>query len=82
MNQPTTGVDVGSKVEIYNAISDLVADGAGAILISQDFEELLGMCDRIIVISGGAVTKIYQYGEAEEKDLLHYATVSVKAGES
>ncbi len=75
MNQPTTGVDVGSKVEIYNAIMDLVSNGAGVIMISQDFEELIGMCDRIVVISNGKITKTFEYGEAEEKDILHYATI-------
>ena len=75
MNQPTTGVDVGSKVEIYNAITDLVSNGAGVIMISQDFEELIGMCDRIIVISNGKITKTFNYGDATEKELLHYATI-------
>ena len=44
-------------------------------MISQDFEELIGMCDRIVVISNGKITKTFEYGEAEEKDILHYATI-------
>ena len=74
LNQPTTGVDVGSKVEIYNAMLALAEKGAGIIMISQDFEELLGMSDRILVVSGGRVTKSFAYGQATEQDLLQYAT--------
>ena len=43
-------------------------------MISQDFEELLGMSDRILVVSGGRVTKSFAYGQATEQDLLQYAT--------
>ena len=75
MNQPTTGVDVGSKIEIYKAMIDLAGKGAGIIMISQDFEELLGMCDRILVIANGRITKTFRYGEASEHTLLEYATV-------
>lgn len=75
MNQPTTGVDVGSKIEIYKSMTDLAAEGAGIIMISQDFEELLGMCDRILVIANGRITKTFNYGEATEHTLLAYATV-------
>jgi len=74
LNQPTTGVDVGSKVEIYNVMTDLASKGAGIIMISQDFEELLGMCDRVLVISKGKIVKAFRYGEASESELLQYAT--------
>lgn len=73
-NQPTTGVDVGSKVEIYNVMTELAQNGAGILVISQDFEELLGMCDRILVLAGGTITKTFAYGEATEQDILQYAT--------
>lgn len=74
LNQPTTGVDVGSKVEIYKAMSELVKNGAGIIVISQDFDELLGMSDRILVVSKGKIVKSFSYGEATSQELLHYAT--------
>lgn len=76
LNQPTTGVDVGSKVEIYKVMTDLVRKGAGVIVISQDFEELLGMADRILVVSNGKIVKEFQYGEASRGELLQYATGS------
>ena len=75
MNQPTTGVDVSPKIELYKSMTDLAAEGAGIIMISQDFEELLGMCDRILVIANGRITKTFNYGEATEHTLLAYATV-------
>ena len=74
LNQPTTGVDVGSKVEIYNAMNELAKRGAGIIIVSQDFEELLGMSDRIIVISNGKIVKESKTDAISEQEILHYAT--------
>ena len=47
MDEPTAGIDIGSKVDIYNIINELVLSGASVIMISSDLAELIGMCDRI-----------------------------------
>ncbi|MHB8065795.1 MAG: ATP-binding cassette domain-containing protein, partial [Ruminiclostridium sp.] len=73
-DQPTTGVDVGAKVEIYKQITDLAKKGATILLISSDFEELIGMSDRILVMSSGKIVKSFNYGEATETDILYWAT--------
>jgi ribose transport system ATP-binding protein len=73
-DEPTTGVDVGSKVEIYNQMTELARAGAGVVFISTDFEELLGMCDRIAVMKKGQVVGEFLRGEAGMHELLQAAT--------
>jgi ribose transport system ATP-binding protein len=55
LDEPTRGIDVGAKSEIYTIINNLAADGVGIILISSELEEILGMCDRVIVMRQGRV---------------------------
>jgi ribose transport system ATP-binding protein len=75
MNEPTRGIDVGSKVDIYQIMESLCEAGAGIIMISSELPEILSMSDRIIVISKGKVTGEYKRGEATQEKLLHAATV-------
>ena len=56
LDEPTRGVDVGAKVEIYRVINDLAAKGAAIVMVSSEMLELIGMCDRILVMRGGQVT--------------------------
>jgi ribose transport system ATP-binding protein len=58
MDEPTRGIDVGAKYEIYSIINRLAADGSGVLIISSELEELIGICDRILVMSRGEI-----YGE-------------------
>ncbi|HEX5177577.1 MAG TPA: sugar ABC transporter ATP-binding protein [Chthoniobacteraceae bacterium] len=53
LDEPTRGIDVGAKSEIYALINDLVARGAGVLVISSEIEELIGICDRILVLNRG-----------------------------
>jgi len=55
MDEPTRGIDVGAKYEIYSIIDQLAANGSGVLIISSELEELTGMCDRILVMSQGEV---------------------------
>jgi ribose transport system ATP-binding protein len=73
-DQPTTGVDVGAKTEIYKQMIKLAQKGCGIIFISSEFEELLGICDRILVMSKGKVVKEFNADSATEQDLLYWAT--------
>jgi len=63
LDEPTRGIDVGAKYEIYSIINDLSADGKGVVMISSEMPELLGMCDRIYVMNEGALV-----GELAAKD--------------
>jgi putative multiple sugar transport system ATP-binding protein len=75
LDEPTRGIDVGAKYEIYLIIQRLAAEGKGIIVISSELPELLGICDRIYAIAEGRIT-----GEVERKDatpelLMKYMTM-------
>ncbi len=73
IDEPTRGVDVGAKFEIYSIVNQLAADGAGVLFISSELEELTGMCDRIMVMSNGEVQAIFDREEFAKELLLRAA---------
>ncbi|HJW82803.1 MAG TPA: sugar ABC transporter ATP-binding protein [Anaerolineae bacterium] len=74
LDEPTHGVDVGAKAEIYEMIRDLARQGIGIILISSELPEILTMSDRIVVMHEGRVTGILDRSEATEDKVMAYAT--------
>jgi ribose transport system ATP-binding protein len=70
MDEPTRGVDIGAKAEIYELISGLAAEGAAILLVSSELPELLALCDRILVLAEGRITAEFAKGEATQEDLL------------
>jgi len=74
LDEPTRGIDVGAKVEIYNIINDLVDQGVGIIVISSELNEILGICDRILVMHEGKFTGELPIHEATQEKIMHYAT--------
>ena len=66
-NEPTQSIDIPSRIDIYNMFNNLIMKGASIILFSSNLEELMGICDRIIYISGGRIT-----GEAEANRMFQY----------
>ncbi len=73
LDEPTRGVDVGAKKEIYNIIGQLVKEGKAIIMISSEMPELLGMCDRIIVMHEGSITGELPIEEATQDKLMELA---------
>lgn len=73
-DEPTRGIDVGAKVEIYKIMNQLVKDGACVIMVSSDLPEILGMSDRIIVMSEGRITGSLNYKEADQEKIMKLAT--------
>jgi ribose transport system ATP-binding protein len=73
-DEPTAGVDVGMKYEIYNLMNDLVAKGVGVIMISSDLPEVMGMCDRIAVMCEGKLAGIIGRREATQESIMTLAT--------
>jgi len=71
--EPTAGIDVGTKVEIYNFMNRLTAEGAGIVLVSYELPEIMGMSDRIMVVYQGRVVKEFQRAEASQDEILRYA---------
>jgi ribose transport system ATP-binding protein len=72
-DEPTRGVDVGAKVEIYNLMNRLTARGAGIIMISSELPELLGMSDRILVMHRGRIHAEIAAADATEERVLSAA---------
>ncbi|MGM0368185.1 MAG: sugar ABC transporter ATP-binding protein [Actinomycetota bacterium] len=75
LNEPTRGIDVGTKIEIYKLMQDLCEKGAAIIMISSELPEILSIADRILVISKGRITGEFKSGEASEEDLMHTACI-------
>ena len=73
MDEPTRGIDVGAKYEIYSIIDQLAASGSGVLFISSELEELMGMCDRILVMSRGEIFGEFSREQFNEKHILHAA---------
>ncbi|MEQ6360725.1 D-xylose ABC transporter ATP-binding protein, partial [Thermoanaerobacter thermohydrosulfuricus] len=73
-DEPTRGIDVGAKVEIYNIMNELVKNGASVIMISSELPEILGMSDRIIVIHEGRVTAEFSREDADQEKIMKAAT--------
>ena len=74
LDEPCRGVDVGAKSEIYALIAQLADAGKGIVMVSSEMPELIGMCDRILVISGGRVAGELARGEYSEQALMALAT--------
>ncbi len=73
LDEPTVGIDVGAREEIYTLISEIVKEGASIILASSDLNEILQVCDRVAILAGGSIVKTMDIDEASEETLLLYA---------
>ncbi|MFE7793548.1 multiple monosaccharide ABC transporter ATP-binding protein [Streptomyces sp. NPDC057460] len=74
LDEPTRGIDVGAKYEIYTVIDRLAAEGKAVVLISSELPELLGMCDRIYTMSAGRITGEVPRAEATQEVLMRHMT--------
>ncbi|MGO4588649.1 multiple monosaccharide ABC transporter ATP-binding protein [Paenarthrobacter sp. 2TAF44] len=79
LDEPTRGIDVGAKYEIYGIIQRLANQGKGVIVISSELPELLGLSDRIYTIFEGAITGVLDKNEASQESLMKLMTSSRKA---
>ena len=73
LDEPTRGIDVGAKYEIYQLIIDLANEGKGVVMVSSEMPELLGVCDRIIVMSGGQVAGEVDAASTSQEAILTLA---------
>ena len=73
-DEPTRGIDVGAKSEIYRLLNTLAARGKSIIMISSDLPEVLRMSHRILVMCEGRITGELKAGEASQEAIMHYAT--------
>ncbi|TVQ39751.1 MAG: sugar ABC transporter ATP-binding protein [Spirochaetaceae bacterium] len=72
-DEPTRGIDVGAKVEIYRLMQTLAKRGAAVIMVSSELLEVLNMSDRLAVVFEGRLVKEFERGEATEEKVMHYA---------
>ena len=80
LDEPTRGIDVGAKYEIYTIINRLVAAGKAVIVISSELPELLGICDRIYTLSAGRITGELPVREATQESLMELMTKERELG--
>lgn len=74
INEPTRGIDVGTKQEIYRFIRDLTESGCSVILISSEMSELIGLSHRVAVMCAGVLTGVLEGDEVNEQEIMHYAS--------
>lgn len=74
MDEPTRGIDVGAKFEIYKLITDIVKEGKAVIMVSSELPELIGMCDRIYIMCQGKISGCINREEFSQEVIMRYAT--------
>jgi rhamnose transport system ATP-binding protein len=74
VDEPTRGIDVGTKAEVHRLLSELAAQGVAVLMISSELPEVLGMADRIVVLFEGRVMREFARADATEEAIMHAAT--------
>lgn len=82
VDEPTRGIDVGAKAEIYGILDQLAQEGLAIIMMSSEMPEILSMCDRVYVMKSGRITKEFNRSEASQEALLHHAIGTKKEGKA
>jgi len=73
LDEPTRGIDVGSKAEIYSIITDLAARGVAVIVVSSEMNEILGVSDRVAAVFEGRITRFFETAKTNDKEILSAA---------
>ena len=73
VDEPTRGIDVGAKYEIYTILNDLAAQGKSIVMITSELPEAIGMADRIYVMNEGKIKGVLDRGEATQEGIMHMA---------
>ena len=79
LDEPTRGVDIATKAEIYRIISDLAGAGLGVLVVSSELEELVGICTRVLVMRDGEIVAEVDGKVATERELLRHAVAPTDA---
>ena len=78
LDEPTRGIDVGAKFEIYGIIQSLAREGKGVLVISSELPELLGLCDRIYTLAEGVITHEFRREDATQESLMRHMTADAR----
>ena len=73
LDEPTRGIDVGAKAEIYKIINRLASQGVAIVMISSELNEVMNMSDRLAVMKGGQITTVLQRGQFSQDEILKHA---------
>jgi ABC-type sugar transport system ATPase subunit len=82
LDEPTRGIDIGAKVEIYKLLHSLAEEGVAVIVISSELPEVLGISDRILVMAEGRIVSEFNRDTATKEAIMEYATGNAKGGDS
>jgi ribose transport system ATP-binding protein len=74
LDEPTRGVDVGAKSDIYLLIQQLAREGRGVVVISSELVELIGLCHRVVVMRAGRIQAVLDAAQLSEEELIAHAT--------
>jgi ABC-type sugar transport system ATPase subunit len=75
VDEPTRGVDVGAKTEMYRQLNELAASGAVILMISSELSEILGLTDRVLVMRSGRLVKELVTAQTSQEEIMRYATL-------
>ena len=81
LDEPTRGIDIGAKFEIYKLLDRLAGEGVAIIIISSELSEILGMSDRVLVMSEGAIVSEFTREEATREVIMEFATGARRLGQ-
>ena len=79
LDEPTRGVDVGAKAEIHRILRNLAGSGVGILVISSELPELIGVCDRVLVVREGQISGEVTGDQMTEENIMHLASVGAQA---
>ena len=79
IDEPTRGIDVGTKAEVHRILDGLVAEGMAVLMISSELPEVLGMADTVLVMHEGRISATLPRSEATAESVMHAASASVRA---
>jgi ribose transport system ATP-binding protein len=82
MDEPTRGVDVGAKAEIYEIMNNLTKQGVSIIMISSELPEIINMSDRVYVMCEGRITGCIPHQELSQERIMHLATLEMTGGQA
>jgi ribose transport system ATP-binding protein len=74
MNEPTRGIDVGSKAEIYRIAEDLCEQGVGVLMVSSELPEIMAISDRVYVMRDGRIEGEFETKKTNQEELMHIAS--------
>ena len=80
MDEPTRGIDVGTKQQIYHIIAALAAEGKSIILISSELQEVIGLSHRVVVVRTGRLAGVLEGAEITEEEIMRYAAGIKQSG--